>query len=292
MIVECVVAAGNRLGESPVWCDRRRRLFWVDSRAPAIHWLDPETGGTGSAVVSELIGSIGLVDGDDRLIAAMESGFFLIDPSTGAASVLATVAMPAGHRFNDGRVDRQGRFWAGTMNDRERIPTGALYRLDADRTVTLVLSDVIVPNSLGWSPDSTTMYFGDTYRHQIYAFPFAPGSGTIGERRLFADRTGERGRPDGSAVDAEGCLWNAEYAGGQVVRYTPEGRIDRVIPMPVSNPTCCAFGGPGLESLYVASAAQRLSPEQLALEPQAGGLFAFRPGVAGLPEPRYRGVGR
>ncbi len=287
MTVECLVAADNRLGESPVWCERRRRLYWVDSRGPALHWL--EHGNHGTMPVPELIGSVALLERGPGLLAAMETGFFVLDPDRGTVAPFAPLAdRPEGHRFNDGRVDRGGRFWAGTMNDRARLPTGALYRLDPDRSVHRMVVDVIVPNSLAWSPDGTTMYFADTYRHRIDAFDCDPVDGGLGPRRCFAEVAGP-GRPDGSAVDADGCLWNAEYAGGRIIRHTPAGRIDRIVPLPVSNPTCCAFGGDDFATLFVTSAAQRLSPEQLAREPLAGGLFAVHVGVSGLPESRFRG---
>jgi sugar lactone lactonase YvrE len=132
------------------------------------------------------------------------------------------------------------------------------------------------------------MYFADTYRHVIFVFDYDLDTGTIGNRRMFSDMRGWTGRPDGSQVDADGCLWNAEYAGSRVVRYTPEGRIDRVINLPVSQPTSCTFGGRNLDELYITTASQRLSPEQLAAEPLAGALFVVRPGICGLSEGRYR----
>jgi len=213
-----------------------------------------------SLTLPALIGSIGLRE-TAGLIAAFQDGLFLLDPVTGERSLVANPEsdLPE-NRFNDGRVDRQGRFWAGTMNDRRRDPTGALYRLDPDRRVTRIRGEVIVPNSLAWSPDSRVMYFADTYRYRIWRYDFDAEAGLPSGERVFADTSGGPGRPDGSAVDEAGCLWNAEYAGARLVRYTPAGAVDRVVPMPVSNPTCCAFGGPNLETLFVTSARQRLSP--------------------------------
>ena len=287
--VECIVRGADLLGESPIWCPRTGRLFWVDSRAPALHRLEPAGGRVTSVRLPALIGSIGLRE-EAGLIAAFQDGLFLLDPDTGERSLLTNPeADRPENRFNDGRVDRQGRFWAGTMNDRRRDPTGALYRLDPDRRVTRIRGEVIVPNSLAWSPDSRVMYFADTYRYRIWSYDFAAEAGLPSGERIFADTSGGPGRPDGSAVDEAGCLWNAEYAGARLVRYTPAGAVDRVVPLPVSNPTCCAFGGPGLETLFVTSARQRLSPEQLEREPLAGGLFALRVGVRGLPEPRFLG---
>jgi sugar lactone lactonase YvrE len=286
---ECVVDARNILGESPVWCGRSRRLRWVDSRAPALWSWDPTTGVGGSTPVDELIGSIGL-RARGGLVAALRSGFHTLDPETGAAE---RIAAPEAHlpdnRFNDGRVDAAGRFWAGTMSDVRREPAGSLYRLDADHGCHRILEGVIVPNSIAWSPDSSVMYFADTYRARITAYDFDLPTGTLHRERLFRDTSAHPGRPDGSAVDEDGCLWNAEYAGARVVRYTPAGDIDRVIELPVPNPTCCTFGGDRLDTLFVTSASQRLARHELARHPLSGALFAVVPGVKGLPEHRYAG---
>jgi sugar lactone lactonase YvrE len=286
---EVAVRSEDTLGESPIWCDRTGTLTWVDSRAPSINRWDPSTGSVIRFVAPKLIGSIGFRE-QGGWIAALQDGLYFVDPDTGSFEAVARPeADLPDNRFNDGRVDRQGRFWAGTMNDRRRDPTGSLYRFDPDRSLSRHLTDIIVPNSLAWSPESERMYFADTYRHRIMSFDFDAASGTLSGERLFADCLGGPGRPDGSAIDEDGCLWNAEYAGSRLVRYTPGGRIDRVIPMPFSNPTCCTFGGLRLETLFVTSARQRLSPEQLALEPLAGSVLALAVGARGLPEPRFLG---
>lgn len=287
--VECVVRSHDRLGESPVWDSAGRALYWVDSRAPSIHRHDPATGATTTRALTEVIGSIGLRSRGGLLLAT-QSGFHTLDRLEDGEPVAVTDPEPhlPENRFNDGRCDRRGRFWAGTMNDHRRDPTGALYRLDPGGRCTLVRGDIIVPNSIAWSPDDRTMYFADTYRSVILAYEFAPDEGGIANPRTFVDRFAG-GRPDGSTVDADGCLWNAEYAGARVVRYTPDGKVDRVIAMPVSQPTSCCFGGANLDTLYITSATQRLTPEKLAAEPLAGCVFACRPGVRGLPEPAYAG---
>ena len=285
--VACPVA--NILGESPVWCERRQSLYWVDSRAPALQMYTPAAGITGAYGLPETTGSICLCE-DGSLLAAMTSGVFRF----AADGVLgARIAVPSpnhpDNRFNDGRCDRAGRFFSGTMNDKQRIPSGALWRLGPELDFELLLDDIIVPNSLAFSPDNRRMYLSDTYRHEIYVFDYDIGTGRISNKRLFADLHGSPGRPDGSAMDADGCLWNCEYAGGRVVRYTPAGKVDRVIELPVSQPTCCAFGGKDFEDLYITSARQRLTPEQLAAQPLAGNVFVVRPGVQGLPEGRFGG---
>lgn len=289
MKVEVVCPAANLLGESPIWCERTRCLYWVDGRAPALHVHDTVTRISSSHELPETAGSICLCE-DGSLLVAMVSGVFRLS-ADGVLGVRVATAKPnhPDNRFNDGRCDRAGRFFVGTMNDKQRIPTGDLWRLGPQGDFTALAGDIIVPNSLAFSPDNRRMYFADTYRHVIYTFDYDIVEGAISNRRLFADRRGSAGRPDGSAVDADGCLWNAEYAGGRVVRYTPDGKVDRVIELPASQPTCCAFGGANFDELYITSARQRLTPEQLAEQPLAGHLFVVRPGVQGLPEGRYAG---
>lgn len=275
------------LGESPVWCDRRQRLLYVDSRAPALRIYDPSSGETVSHALPETTGSICLTETHDLLVA-MTRGIHVIgfDGRLGAC-LAAPEADKPDNRFNDGRCDRAGRFIVGTMNDRARLPTGSLWQL-AGGQCRLLGDDIIVPNAIAFSPDNRRMYFADTYRHVIDLFDYDIDTGDIRNRRRFSDMEGWTGRPDGAQIDADGCLWNAEYAGGRVVRYTPDGRIDRIVKLPVSQPTSCTFGGRNLDELYITSASQRLSPEQRAAEPLAGALFVVQPGVRGLKEGRYR----
>jgi sugar lactone lactonase YvrE len=173
------------------------------------------------------------------------------------------------------------------MSDVRREPSGSLYRLDADLHCAALRNSIIIPNSLAWSPDGCTMYFADTNRHTIWAWDYDPATGAASGERVFAD-TGV-GRPDGSCVDADGCLWNAEYGGWRLVRYSPAGKPDRVIELPVANPTCCCFGGSGFDVLYVTSARQRLGSGELAAQPLAGSVLALRTGAQGLPESRFAG---
>lgn len=285
--VEVAARGADRLGECPLWDERAKMLWWVDSRWPAAKRLDPGSGAVMMLVLPEVVGSIALREAGG-LLAATKSGLHLLDPSSGA---LEARANPEAHlpdnRFNDGRCDRQGRFWAGTMSDVRRDPVGSLYRFEPDFACTRLRNAIIIPNSLAFSPDNRTMYFADTNRHRIWAYDYDPATGAATRERVFADTGGKR--PDGSCVDAEGCLWNAEYGGGRLVRYTPAGKVDRAIDVPVSNPTCCAFGGGDLGTLYVTTATQRLTPEDLARQPLAGSLLALRPGVKGLPEGRFAG---
>jgi sugar lactone lactonase YvrE len=285
--VEVAARGADRLGECPLWDERAAMLWWVDSRWPAVKRLDPATGAVMMLVLPEIVGSIALREAAG-LLAATKSGIHLLDASNGA---LAAKVDPEKHlpdnRFNDGRCDRAGRFWAGTMSDVNRDPVGSLYRIDADFGCTKLRNAIIIPNSLAFSPDGRAMYFADTNRHTIWAYDYDPASGAATRERVFAD-TG-KGRPDGSCVDADGCLWNADYGASRLVRYTPAGKMDRTIELPVTNPTCCCFGGADLGTLYVTTATQRLSPQELARQPLAGSLLALRPGVQGLAESRFAG---
>lgn len=287
--IACAVRGGDRLGECPLWDERAGVLWWVDSRAPALRRFDPAAGTVRSLALAGVTGSIALRD-SGGLIAATAAGLHRLDPASG---VLEPIADPEAHlpenRFNDGRCDRRGRFLAGTMSDVRRDPTGSLYRFEPDGRWTRLRADIIVPNSLAFSPDGRTLYFADTYRERIFACDYDPDSGATGGERLFASTLGRPGRPDGSCVDAEGFLWNCEYGGWRVVRYAPDGRIDGAIPLPVANPTCCCFGGPGLDTLYITTATQRLTAEQLDTQPWAGSVLAVRPGVRGLAESRFAG---
>ncbi len=285
--VELIAESGDELGECPLWDEREGALYWVDSRAPAVKRVSLDSGQIHVLSLSETVGSIAFRE-QGGMLSATRSGIHFLDPANGD---LERIAAPEGHlpdnRFNDGRCDRQGRFWAGTMCDSRRDPVGTLYRLDPDLACTPLRNAIIIPNGLAWSPDGRSMYFADTNRHTIWAWDYDPASGAATQERVFAD-TGA-GRPDGSCVDADGCLWNAEYGAGRLVRYTPGGKVDRVVALPVTNPTCCCFGGTNLDELFITSARQRLSSSELAQQPLAGSVLAVRPGVRGLPESRFGG---
>ena len=280
--LECIGTGIDILGECPTWHPRQQALYWVDIRAPAIRCLDYRSGAVRSWDMPELVGSLALT-GDGKILAALRTTIRLFDPATGALSVVATLPAGKTFRFNDGKCDRQGRFWVGSMDDVGRGPVGSLYRLD-ETGCTAMLGEVAVPNSLCWSPDGRAMYFADGREPIICRFAFDTGRGELSDRREFARLPPGMGIPDGATVDAEGYIWSAQYGGGVVTRYAPNGSVDRVVEMPVSQPTSCGFGGPDLDILFITSASQRLSPEQREAEPLAGALFAFRPGVKGLAD--------
>jgi sugar lactone lactonase YvrE len=285
----CVLDAKASLGESPVWCPEQRALYWVDINEPAIHVLHPDTGATRRWTMPEQVGCIALRR-TGGIVAGLRTGFAFVDPQTGTVTPLHNPEPGRpGNRLNDGRCDRRGRFWAGSIVDSLNRPDGGLYRFDPDRSCRQMVDGIGCSNGLAWSPDDRIMYHADSRAGAVWAYDFDADAGTIANRRLFAEPKPGEGLPDGAAVDAEGCYWSARYDGWRLVRHAPDGREILVVAMPVQLVTMCAFGGDRLDVLYVTSARQRLSPEQLAKQPQAGGIFALDIGVRGLPEPRFAG---
>lgn len=276
----------NVLGESPVWCWRTQRLYWTDIKSARIFSHDPASNDTQIHVTPEDVAAVGL-HCEGGLVMVMGKAVVHYLPETGEWTTICDVERDIpGNRGNDSRVDRQGRFWIGTMSATTRDPTGALYRLDGSDLVRM-RDDIIVPNCLAWSPDSTTMYFCDTWRGDVEAMDFDPSTGTYSNARPFIGGSGLRGVPDGATVDASGNLWHARHNGGCVARITAEGTLDQVIDVPASKVTAVALGGPELKTLYVTSARQRMTPEELAAEPLSGALFAIEVDIPGLPEPEF-----
>jgi sugar lactone lactonase YvrE len=286
--VECVVRGSDQLGETPLWCGRERRLWWLDIERPKLQCFDPASGAHEVVPFDQptLLGSLALGDDGSQLLA-LDLALHRREPA-GALSGFARVEQGLDNRLNDGRVDARGRFWVGTMDNQLQRPNGALYRVDPDGGVHRMLDGVIVSNGIAFSPDGKTMLFTDTRRFTTWRFDVDLDDGTLSNRRVFADYSATGERPDGACVDADGAFWTAFFAGGRVVRYRPDGAIDLVLPMPVTNPTCVCFGGRDLGTLYVTSAAKFLTPEQRAAEPLAGSLFAIDGIGQGLPEHRFR----
>jgi sugar lactone lactonase YvrE len=284
------VRAKDSLGEGPIWDPRHRCLWWVNINGPELQSYDPVTRAHRRfALPGTHVGSFAL-RASGGLVLSIDRGLSAFDPASGICTPLLTVeTAPDGNRLNDGRCDRRGRFWVGTMGISERGETGSLYRIGADRQVARQFGGVVIPNSTAFSPDDRTMYFADTPQKKIWAYDFDIEAGTIANRRVFVDMRDHPGYPDGSCVDADGYLWNAEYGGGRVVRYSPDGKIDRVVKVPASQTTCCAFGGDTLRTLFITSATQRMTADQLKAEPEAGALFAVDIGVRGLPEAMFKG---
>jgi sugar lactone lactonase YvrE len=288
--IRCAVEAHDALGECCLWCPTTGRVWWLDIREPCLQSYDPASGEHRVFALPGRHCGCAALRASGGLVLALDNGLHGFDPATGALEFLchAEPDQP-GNRYNDGRCDRRGRLWIGTMDIDIRRPSGGFYRVGADRSVLRRFDGITVPNSTAFSPDDRTLYFADTPRHLIWAFDFDLDTGTIANRRIFADLTGRKGLPDGSCIDAEGFLWNAEYGGSQLTRYAPDGRADRTIELPVPNPTCCCFGGEALDTLYVTSA---IPATHAAGRPPAaieGALLALDVGVRGLPEAPFGG---
>ena len=288
-VAVCVVDCRNILGEVPLWDAAEQALYWVDIEGCRLQRLVPATGALQDWLLPERVCAVALRE-RNGLLLALASGFAFFDLETSALTRLAAPESGLPHnRMNEGKCDSRGRFWAGTMDDRLNARSGALYRLDPDLGCHRMESGIGISNSIAWSPDDRVFYFADTMQRTIFAYDFDADSGTISNRRILTDCAGQPGAPDGSAVDAEGFLWNAQWDGWRLVRYAPDGRIDRIVRLPVQKPTSCAFGGADLTTLYVTSAIWDLSREALAGQPFAGGLLALDVGVRGLPSTRFAG---
>jgi sugar lactone lactonase YvrE len=287
--VDVVLNRGAELAEGPVWDREERVLYWVNIKAREIHRFDPATGNDLFWKTPADVGSLALRRGGG-MVVALKTGFFFFDPP-GSFTVIAEPEKDlAENRFNDGKTDRQGRFWAGSLHDPDETkPSGGLYCLAADLSCRRMIGNIYASNGLAFSPDGGGVYYADSRRRIVWAFDFDAADGTLSNRRVFIDLKDGEGVPDGAAVDDDGCYWLAQPPASRIVRYDPRGRADRVIRMPVSQPTCVAFGGPRLDILYITSARYRMSPEALAKEPLAGALFAFQPGVSGPADVRFAG---
>ena len=288
-MVEYLTGRGAALGECPVWDAASARLYWIDCTAPALMSCDMGGGAYTRVVLREKIGSFAL-RASGGAVAALESGFAMLDLQSGALEPITDpeADIPE-NRFNDGKCDARGRFWAGTMRAGLAKPEGALYRLDPGGAASRMLGGLTVPNGLAWSPDGTIMYFADSPTGAIRACDFDMDEGRLGEPRIFAEPGSAPGFPAGATVDAQGYLWSARWDGGCVARYAPDGRLDRTVELPVSRVTSGAFAGPDLDILMITSASIGLGRIKRWTQRLAGGLFAFAPGVEGLPEPRFAG---
>jgi len=293
MQAELIVDARNAVGESPVWVSEENALYWVDIPAGGLQRWSADTGQVDAWKTPQMLACIAR-HRDGGWVAGMESGFFRLHPrhdgSLDSEPLAQVEHARTDMRLNDGRCDRQGRFWAGSMvlNMGANAAEGALYRYSAGQPGPLDarLSGFIVPNGLGFSPDGRTLYLSDSHPQvqQIWAFDYDIDTGTPSNRRVFVDMNQYEGRPDGAAVDADGCYWICANDAGLIHRFTPDGRLDRSLAVPVKKPTMCAFGGPRLDTLFVTSIRPGDDHDRQSL---AGGVFALAPGVKGLPEPLF-----
>ena len=290
MKIACVADSKCILGEGPVWDERTQTLHWVDIKAPAIWRLDPKTGQTQTWPMPHRIGAIALRE-KGGLVAAMKPGFALVDLEKATVDI---IARPEEHtpdnRFNDGACDPMGRFWAGTMDDLEKSPTGHLYRLDKDLSVTRFEAGFVIANGIRWSVDGRRMYFVDSAARTIWVYGFDVVKGVPGMRQVFAQLGKADGWPDGLCVDADDHVWGAHWGAGRITRYRPDGSKERTIEIPAPNVTCCCFGGENFDTLYVTTARIGLDEKALSAAPLAGGGFAITGlGVRGRAAPCFRG---
>jgi sugar lactone lactonase YvrE len=300
--IECVLACDNHLGEGPVWDVEEGRLYWVDGTGrrvgkPALWRLDPRSGRVENWTLDRDVGAMALRRGGGAVLA-LADGFYLFDFATARLELIAKVDPDEPRtRLNDGKCDRRGRFIAGGMDDKEELAICGLWRLDPDFSVTRIEGGIICTNGPCWSPDDRTFYVADTFQQEFWAYDYDLASGSLSNKRLFATTKDDLGVADGSTVDAEGCLWNAQLIAGELVRYAPDGTVERRIGMPVRNITSVMFGGERLDEIYVTSMARVKHPAvhdhfRREAKPQfgAGSLFRIRGlGISGLPEPRFAG---
>ncbi len=283
----CVADVGASLGEGPVWSALEQVLYWVDINAPSLNRFDPATGRNVVMPMPESIGCFALRAGGGFVVALRSGLWFARADGTLERQVAAAPYDPAHHRFNDGRCDPQGRFFAGSMNERRDAASATLVRLDADLSLTTVLTDVTISNGLAWSPDGGTMYHADTPTLTVRAFDYDAATGMPTNPRRFASWSAETDRPDGGAVDSAGNYWSAFFRGGKVVKLSPRGETLADYPIPAMCPTMCAFGGADLRTLYVTTARNNRDADELARLPRSGGLFSMRVDVPGRPEPFF-----
>jgi L-arabinonolactonase len=298
--IECVLDCDNHLGEGPVWDTQEACLYWVDSTGrrvgkPALWRLDPRSGATQHWRLDRDVGAMALRQSGGAVLA-LNDGFYFYDFKTGALDCVAKVSDDTTRaRLNDGKCDRRGRFFAGGMDDKEELPLCSLWRLDPNLSLHKVDSGIICSNGPCWSPDDRLFYFADTFQREIWAYDYDISTGTTRHRRVLASTAADSGFADGSTVDAEGFIWNAQVISGDLIRYAPDGTVDRKIGMPVRNITSVMFGGEKLDEIYVTSMARVAHPaahDKFAKQnkPQfgAGGLFRIKGlGIRGLPEHRF-----
>ncbi|WZB70886.1 SMP-30/gluconolactonase/LRE family protein [Achromobacter xylosoxidans] len=291
MRIEILADVKTTLGEGPLWDVDEQRLYWIDSFDGRVFRCTADGSELRAWDVPQKIGSMALRK-QGGAVVSLARGFHFLDFRSGEVELIVDPEpdKPA-NRLNDGKVDRQGRFYAGSMDTQEAGPNGALYRLDPDLSLHRLDTGIVVSNGPCWSPDGRTFYFADTWSGEIWAYDCDPASGAISNRRTFTrvDMSGG-GAVGGSTVDAEGYLWNAQVYDGKLVRYAPDGSVDRVIEMPVKKVTSVMFGGPELDVLYVTSMAKPPLPRFPQDGVARGSLFALHGlGVRGLPEPRFGG---
>lgn len=288
--LHCVWPAEATLGEGPLWVEREEALYWVDIKKMQLHRYGLADGEQRSWQFDSPLSALAPRAGGG-FIGTFREGFATIDLRGGEARVQPLGGPEAdqpGNRFNDGKVDALGNFWAGSMDDSEARPSGVLYRLDGDLHWQPADDGYVITNGPAFSPDGRTLYHNDTLERVVYAFDLDE-SGRLRNKRVFLQLPETSGYPDGLTVDAEGCIWQCHWSGWGITRFSPDGEAIGRIELPVANVTSCTFAGPQLDTLFITTARKGLSETELAEQPLAGGLFRCSPGVRGLPQPLFRG---
>ncbi len=291
MKIEILIDVKPLLGEGPIWDVESERLYFIDSLGRRVFRCTTAGAEVRSWIVPQVIGSMALRRRGGALVA-LQTGFHTLDFETGETNLLVNPEPDhPTNRLNDGKVDPAGRFVCGSMDTREAEPTGNLWRLDADHSVTLLDTGIICSNGPSWSPDGRTLYFADSFSGAISAYEYDESTGSVENKRRFIVVDGARGgAPDGATVDDEGYLWSAMVFDGRIFRYSPDGRVDRVIEMPVVKITSLAFGGANLDEMFVTSMAEPPLPKYPGDGPMRGSVFRVTGlGVRGRPEPRFAG---
>ena len=290
-MAEYVTGAGALLGESPVWDTEAGVLWWLDIEGCSIRRYDPAAGSEQSWPTPDKPGSMALC-GDGRLLVSVRNGVGRLDPGDGSFTPwLDLEPGQASNRMNDGKCDRVGRFWVGSMDEHATagVFTGQLHRVEADGTHAVLRREVGVCNGLAFSPEGDRMYFADSMRSTVWRYRYDLDTGAATDPEVFSDWTGLPGVPDGAAIDETGCYWSACAFGWSLARLTPDGDVDRMVELPVEIPTMPAFGGADLATIFVTSIGPGGGFPTAPGQPQAGGVFAVDAGVSGLPEPRFAG---
>ena len=287
--VNCVWEEPAILGEGPLWVDRENAVYWVDIVSRNLHRYSPADESRRTWKFEEQVTSLSARQ-QGGFVGTVRDGFAAIDLE---ANKIEPLAMPESdmpqNRFNDGKVDAMGRYWAGSMDDGEKLETGSLYRLDSDLSLHKMDENYAITNGPTFSKDGRTLYHTDTAKRTIFAFDLDE-NGAISNKRVFIKLEAEaEGYPDGMTVDSENCLWLCHFAGSRITRYSPEGQVLEVIPMPVPNITSCTFAGPDLDTMYITTARHLLNEADIKKYPLSGSLFSCKPGVAGLPTVLFDG---
>lgn len=287
-----IIPTANILGECVLWDENSELVWWTDIESQLLFSLEYSTEILKIYDLPERLGSFAMIQNSSKFLAAFESGLAIYDPSTQTVDWLETIYKKAcGIRLNDGRVDREGRFWVGAMVEEEKktsaLSRSKLFRYSGNKILSVQQTNIQISNSICFSPDGKVLYFSDSPKNQIYAYDLCSDTGNISNKRVFA-RTNSGVHPDGSCVDSDGCVWNAQWGAGQVVRYTPMGEIDYVLDVPSLQPTCVSFGGPNLDHLLITSARIGMSEQEKIECPSSGALFIYETPYRGLLENRFK----